>query len=47
MTLSNPSCSDLALKVKALPVPEISIKTDSITTNRFDPKFDNKDIIYS
>jgi hypothetical protein len=47
MTLSNPPCLDLASKAKASPVPKISIKTDSTTTNRFDPKFNNKDIIYS
>jgi hypothetical protein len=47
MTLSNPPCLDLASKAKASPVPEISIKTNSTTTNRFDPKFNNKDIIYS
>ena len=47
MTPSTPPCSDLASKARASPVPEIPIKTDSATTNRFDPKFDNKDIIYS
>jgi hypothetical protein len=47
MTPSNPPCLDSASKAKASPVPEIFIKTNSITTNRFDPKFNNKDIIYS